>query len=66
MQLKISNNQIEVIKKLNPFLLGFTCLVFIVGLYFSLIESPPDYIQGDSMRIMYVHVPSAWLALSFK
>ena len=63
MQLKISNNQIEVIKKLNPFLLGFTCLVFIVGLYFSLIESPPDYIQGDSMRIMYVHVPSAWLAL---
>ena len=63
MQLKISNNQIEVIKKLNPFLLGFTCLVFIVGLYFSLIESPPDYIQGDSVRIMYVHVPSAWISL---
>ena len=35
----------------------------VTSLYFSLLESPPDYIQGDSMRIMYVHVPSAWLSL---
>lgn len=34
-----------------------------VGLYLSLIGSPPDYQQGDAVRIMYVHVPAAWLAL---
>ena len=63
MNLKISNSQIELIKGANSYLIGTTFLIFIVGLYFSLIESPPDYIQGDSMRIMYVHVPSAWLSL---
>ena len=33
------------------------------GLYFSLFASPPDYQQGETVRIMYVHVPSAWLAM---
>ncbi len=33
------------------------------GLYFGLVASPPDYQQGDTVRIMYVHVPAAWLAL---
>ena len=46
-----------------PLLLAFTIITFCVGLYFSLIESPADYIQGDSMRIMYIHVPSAWFSL---
>jgi len=36
------------------------CLL--AGLYFGLIASPPDYQQGDTVRIMYVHVPAAWLA----
>ena len=34
-----------------------------VGLYLALFDSPPDYQQGESVRIMYVHVPSAWMAL---
>lgn len=33
-----------------------------VGLWLGLFASPPDYQQGDSVRIMYVHVPAAWLA----
>ena len=33
------------------------------GLYLALFDSPPDYQQGESVRIMYVHVPSAWMAL---
>jgi len=33
------------------------------GLYFGLIASPADYQQGETVRIMYVHVPSAWMAL---
>ena len=37
--------------------------IIIVSVIFALIVSPEDYIQGDSVRIMYVHVPSAWLAL---
>tara|TARA_B100000029_G_scaffold442935_1_gene461638 strand:+ start:567 stop:1274 length:708 start_codon:yes stop_codon:yes gene_type:complete len=37
--------------------------LIIVALVFSLFISPKDYIQGDTVRIMYVHVPSAWIAL---
>lgn len=33
------------------------------GLYLALHASPPDYQQGETVRIMYVHVPSAWLSL---
>ena len=38
--------------------------VIIIGLIFALFISPPDYVQGDSVRIMYVHVPSSLLALA--
>lgn len=34
------------------------------GLYYALFDSPADYQQGESVRIMYVHVPSAWLAMA--
>src|SRR6516162_4162047 len=38
--------------------------VIAIGLYLALITAPPDYQQGESVRIMYVHVPAAWLALN--
>ena len=38
-------------------------LLFALGLLFSFYLSPDDYQQGSTVRIMYVHVPSAWLAL---
>ena len=38
--------------------------MFLVALSFALIFSPPDYLQGESVRIMYVHVPSAWIGLA--
>ena len=38
-------------------------LLFALGLLFSFYFSPNDYQQGSTVRIMYVHVPSAWLAL---
>jgi len=38
-------------------------LVIVVGLIFALFVSPPDYIQGDAVRIMYVHVPSSLISL---
>jgi len=41
-------------------------LIFILipGILYSLILSPPDYIQGDAVRIMYVHVPSSIISLA--
>ena len=38
-------------------------LIITIGLIYALFLSPPDYIQGDSVRIMYVHVPASFLAL---
>lgn len=48
---------------LIPWFLGLTGLLFAMGLYMGLVLSPPDYQQGDAMRIMYVHVPASWMAL---
>lgn len=49
--------------KLLPFLAIFTAILMLFGLYQALIISPSDYQQGEMVRIMYVHVPSAWMAL---
>ena len=51
-------------KLINSLLLSMI-LIFFVGLMYALFISPPDYIQGDSVRIMYVHVPSSFIALGF-
>ena len=49
-------------------MIGFINSIFfillLVALSLALIFSPPDYLQGDSVRIMYVHVPSAWIGLA--
>ena len=34
-----------------------------LGLYWALIISPPDYQQSETVRIMYIHVPSAWMSM---
>jgi len=44
-------------------LIIFLIIIIITGLVYALFISPPDYIQGDSVRIMYVHVPSSFIAL---
>ena len=46
-----------------PWLAGLTALGFAAGLYLALWASPPDYQQGETVRIMYVHVPAAWIAM---
>ena len=48
---------------LIPWTLLFTLLFIVYGLYLGLFKAPTDYQQGDAFRIMYVHVPSAWLSL---
>jgi len=52
------------IERLIKFINSIFFIFLIVALTFALILSPPDYLQGDSVRIMYVHVPSAWIGLA--
>ena len=47
-----------------PWLGAATAAVLGVGLVWSLVVAPPDYQQGETVRIMFIHVPSAWMALS--
>ncbi len=51
------------INKYHNLVLVFFLAVLSLGLIEALIISPEDYLQGDSVRIMYVHVPSAWISL---
>ena len=44
-------------------LISFMILIIFLGLIYALFISPQDHIQGDSVRIMYVHVPSSFIAL---
>ncbi len=45
----------------TPLTLALGLILTAAGAYIGLFASPPDYQQGDSVRIMYVHVPAAWL-----
>jgi heme exporter protein C len=49
--------------RLMPFFAWPAALLLGAGLYFGLFSSPADYQQGETVRIMYIHVPSAWMAL---
>ena len=57
-------NVIVYINKLIKFINSIFFVILIIGLSFALIFSPVDYLQGDTVRIMYVHVPSAWIGIS--
>jgi len=50
-------------KNVSKILSFITFSLFIVGIFWGLYIAPKDYLQGDSYRIIYVHVPAAWLSL---
>ena len=57
-------NKIFVITSKAPkYVLGLFFIIVFIGLIEALILSPEDYLQSHSVRIMYVHVPSAWISL---
>ena len=57
-------NKIFLITSRAPKYILFLFIIIIsIGLVEALIISPEDYVQSHSVRIMYVHVPSAWIAL---
>ena len=47
----------------QPWMAWATIILAGAGLYLGLFSSPADYQQGNSVRIMYVHVPTAWMAM---
>ena len=49
--------------RLIPLSLALFIPLLTAGLYTALISSPADYQQGETVRIMYIHVPSAWLSM---
>lgn len=49
--------------RLLPWLYGASIAIAAVGLYYGLVRAPADYLQGESVRILYIHVPCAWMSL---
>lgn len=54
---------LRIADRLLPWLAAATVALLAFGLAQALVISPPDYQQGDSVRIMYVHVPAAWMSM---
>jgi heme exporter protein C len=48
-----------------PFLAAAAAVLLAIGLYMAWFTAPADYQQGETVRIMFLHVPAAWLALFF-
>jgi heme exporter protein C len=54
---------LRIARAVLPWSAAATVLTLVPGLWLGLYGSPPDYQQGDTVRIMYVHVPAAWMAM---
>jgi len=54
----------ELSQRVLPWLAGAAAAVIAYGLYLAFFVAPPDYQQGETARIMFVHVPSAWLSMA--
>lgn len=50
--------------RLLPWLWGLSLLVLVAGFYMAFFVAPEDYQQGQTIRIMFIHVPFAWLAMA--
>ncbi len=54
----------KIARILWPLFGALSLILFTLGTHAALVTSPPDYQQGETVRIMYVHVPAAWWALA--
>jgi heme exporter protein C len=55
---------VRLARTLTPWTFGVALALGLTGLYLGLVVAPPDYQQGEAARIMYVHVPAAWMAMA--
>jgi heme exporter protein C len=49
--------------KLVPWFAVPAAVLFVVGLYIGFFVAPTDFQQGDAYRIMFIHVPAAWMGM---
>mgnify|MGYP000078342108 FL=1 len=54
---------LKLTSRLQPIAIVIALMAIGFGLYYALVKSPPDYQQSETVRIMYVHVPAAWMAM---
>jgi heme exporter protein C len=54
---------LSLVGRLVPWLTAVTLILLGIGLYLSFFVAPPDYQQGETVKIMFIHVPAAWLAM---
>ena len=54
---------LSLVDRVVPWLTALTIILLATGLYLALFVAPPDYQQGETVRIMFIHVPAAWLAM---
>jgi heme exporter protein C len=54
---------LSLVDRLVPWLAALTLILLGIGLYLAFFVVPPDYQQGETVKIMFIHVPAAWLAM---
>ena len=54
---------LKVARPLTPLLFWAGALLVAIGCWAGLTQTPPDYLQGETVRILYIHVPAAWLGM---
>ncbi|MES0883754.1 heme ABC transporter permease [Roseibium sp. SCP14] len=54
---------LRLVQVVLPWLIGLCIIAFAAGLYMAFFTAPQDYQQGNTVRIMYIHVPAAWLCM---
>ena len=55
---------LKIARPVTGWLLGVGVLLVLAGVYGGLAVTPPDYLQGETVRILYIHVPTAWLGMA--
>ena len=55
---------LALVARVLPWLGAATAIVFAIGLYQAWFVAPDDYQQGATVKIMFVHVPNAWLSMA--
>ena len=55
---------LKIARPATGWLLGAGAVLLLIGIYGGLVVTPPDYLQGETVRILYVHVPAAWLGMA--
>ena len=54
---------LDLSRVVSPWTCAFAVMLLGAGFYWSLFATPPDYQQGQSVKIMFVHVPAAWMGI---